>query len=759
MKDYRSDNFNYFSKEDQIKKQKKSLWKKIWFWLKIVLYVMLFGFSLTGCIQSCVIKTSNYTGGGIEFYTSKDNVSPHVTTFKANNALSKSEIEKLKSDGVDTTQFNFEQNNVLGFKEHQSANFNLSRRLYGNVLTDIQKQTVEYNGVYGAYKNINTALQLFDTNNQIIGGEQQAVYNKNNKYIFATVPVETDEKTVIGFKYESIYNPGELKEWSYIDPGFNFDSYFVYDKADNKYKLNLSAYADDKTNTGILLSGKFKDKITVGSGKTARDVQFDKELSTLTVADNNYYYNAGVNSDQYGLGKFRRDIFEALATSTFYSENSSFYTKAIEEAKTEYGVNNYSELSKYVVAQVTSKDKTKMQTLALSPTIYVALKKYTENISHYINRTGFVAENQINPVKIQLVNQFDEALKNYNDQLNIVNNAQVAYDSLKTPENKKVLDEAVAKLNGYKKLLEGANSSLSQNLTITSPAPGSIMTVKQSLLSNMPLNSEPQRVIYDWGTAWKLGPFYGLFVWPLAYISSALTTAIPIWSGWGTIIAILVITIVLRALMLGVTFKSTVNQSKQEELKSKKAKIDAKYAEFKNNKQMKARQQAEIAELYKKNGINPLDAFATMIISLPVFLAIWRVIQALPDMKSTVWLGMSFAETSWQRLFFHTEWPYLGLLIVVGIVQGISQFLPKLLTMKKFKERTNLEEAKALKKQNKTQTIMSLLFFFITFIFSAGVQIYWIISGLWTIGQTLGIHYFKKTAYYRRKYLQKESKI
>ncbi|MGV2392602.1 UNVERIFIED_CONTAM: YidC/Oxa1 family membrane protein insertase [Campylobacter lari] len=108
----------------------------------------------------------------------------------------------------------------------------------------------------------------------------------------------------------------------------------------------------------------------------------------------------------------------------------------------------------------------------------------------------------------------------------------------------------------------------------------------------------------------------------------------------------LIITIILRGLMLAITFKSTVNQSKQEDLKSKKAKIDAKYAEFKDNKQMKARHQQEIADLYKKNGINPLDAFSTLIISLPVFFAIWRVIQGLPDMKSTTFLGISFSQTS-----------------------------------------------------------------------------------------------------------------
>lgn len=144
-----------------------------------------------------------------------------------------------------------------------------------------------------------------------------------------------------------------------------------------------------------------------------------------------------------------------------------------------------------------------------------------------------------------------------------------------------------------------------------------------------------------------------------------------------------------------------------------------------------------------------------MIISLPVFIMMWRVIQSLPEFKSTVWLGLSFAETSWRRLFFSGEWQYLGLLVVVAAVQGVAQFLPQILNRKKFKERTSLEEEKALKKANRTQRIMTIVFFFITLIFSAGLQVYWIISGIWTIIQTLSIHKFKKSAYYRRKYLDK----
>lgn len=761
MQEYRSDNFNYFSKEDQNKQKRKNVWKKVWFWIKIVLYIFLFGITLTGCVQSCTIKSSNYTGNGVEIYTSAQNVSPHVATFKANN-LSKDDTNKLKDQGVDLEAYGLNnKNNVMSFKSDAAANFNLSHRFYRDQLEAIRKQTKEYGGEYGAYKNTNVGFQLYNQKNEIIGGKEQAITNKNGKYIFATMPVGVSDEKLPAYKYESIYKPGELKTWEFIDPGFNFDKYFQYDATSKTYKLALPKTGEDANRTKLLIQGKFIDTLKVPNGKKSADLVFEKPLSVLSVSADNQYFRNGIYSDRYGFGKVRRDMFETLANNTFYSENSIFYKKALEEAKTKFGasIDDYSKLSKHVLGILASKNEAQLQSLELSPVLFTALKTYTNSISEYANSVGFTALDQFDPIRKQIAEEYNKTAVDYNNQWSVVQAAKAAYDANKTDANKKALDVAQARLVELKTLLSQQNKNLDSTNRVLATSPNSVLAPQGQSLSSLPFTGETQRVIASWGTAWKLGPFYGLFVWPLAWVSDKLTSSIPVWQGWGTILALVIITIVLRATMFGLTFKSTINQSKQEDLKAKKAKIDAKYAEFKNNKQMKARQQAEVAELYKKNGINPLDSFAAILISFPVFIAVWRVIQSLPDMKSTVWLGMSFAETSWRRLFFNGEWQYLGLLIVAAAVQSISQFLPQMLNHKKFKERTNLEEVKALKKQNKTQIIMAIVMLIMTLIFSAGVQIYWIISGLWMIGQTLGIHYFKKSAYYRRKFLNKEAKI
>ena len=86
--------------------------------------------------------------------------------------------------------------------------------------------------------------------------------------------------------------------------------------------------------------------------------------------------------------------------------------------------------------------------------------------------------------------------------------------------------------------------------------------------------------------------------------------------------AIVFIVFILRALALALTFKSKLQQTKQQELGAKKAIIDAKYAGYKGNKQMEMRQRQEVAELYKKEGVSPLGALGSAFIAMPIFLSI-----------------------------------------------------------------------------------------------------------------------------------------
>ncbi len=273
---------------------------------------------------------------------------------------------------------------------------------------------------------------------------------------------------------------------------------------------------------------------------------------------------------------------------------------------------------------------------------------------------------------------------------------------------------------------------------------------KKSLIGFNLSKGSKLRAIYDWKTAWNLGPFYGMFVYPLSKLTLGMVEGMPMMGGWESIIAIFLAVIIIRTFAYGLTFKSTLQQVKQQELSAKRATIEAKYEQYKGNKQMEQRKRQEMSEMFKKEGISPLGAIGNIFLTMPIFLAMWKIIGGVGHFKSTKWLGINFASTSYKELFAG-KWQYLPLMLAAGLVQAISLFTPRLLTKRRDKKRINAQQKAALKKANKTQNIMMVVFIVFAFIFTAGIQIYWIFGGLFTTVQNIVNHFIIKKQSMKKK--------
>ena len=263
----------------------------------------------------------------------------------------------------------------------------------------------------------------------------------------------------------------------------------------------------------------------------------------------------------------------------------------------------------------------------------------------------------------------------------------------------------------------------------------------EAVLSSSFLTDTHYRPMVTWSQAWVrgVGPFYGLFVFPISKMAVGITKSFPLMNGWESLFAIIITVFILRILAFLLTFKSVMQQTKQQELQAKKAIIDAKYVNYKGNKQMESRKKQETAELYKKEGVSPLGSLGTMFITMPIFLSIWRVIGGVPHLKSTVWLGINFSATSYKELLAG-EWQYLPLMLVAALSAAFSQLYPRLLTKRRDKNRINVHQKAAMKKNNKTQNIVMAVFVIMALIFSAGIQIYWIVGGVWQVIQATITH-------------------
>ncbi|QSF13515.1 membrane protein insertase YidC [Mycoplasma sp. Mirounga ES2805-ORL] len=680
MKQNRSENFNYFTGQNDPNKNKKTVIKNVWKWIKIVLYLLVFAFTLTGCVQTMVIKSSNYTGSGIEFYTDKKRVSPFVTTFKpSDKSIQYAETNDGKKDIMSKPIEISENSGFIEYEVSPNTNYHVSYKDFKHVLDGIQNQVGEEN--YGAYDSKNSAIQLVDVNDNLVN-PNEAIYKKNGKYLFNNY---NNRVKNYDSNYKSIYN-GSYNTISIVDPDFlnvKLDNAFIYD---SKAKRGFF----EKT----IVAGKIQYKFVNKSNELyTHDKKYFIKNASLFEVNNNYKNSNAIYS---------RDILEALFEQTF---SNKFYLDTMKSIDPKYdSLDKLNLLLKDVIeGKIASLTPKQMFMLNQQQRVLWKYLSKTENNNFLLNKGNSIS---------QLYDPSDHS------KIAIDKDGKPKFIGLYLPTNNKL-----------------GNFDENPNLIYSS--------------------DEAQKAITSWGDSWRLGPFFGLFVWPIAKITMLIRQPLPAAAGWTTIFSLIIAVVITRLISLAVTFKSTINQSKMEDLKIKKAKIDAKYLEFQGNKQMKLRQQQEIGQLYKKNGINPFESIVSVLITFPIFIAMWRVIQCVPEFKSTDWLGIAFSATSYKRLLAG-EWVYLWILVVSLVTQVLSQLIPRFLAKQsRNKKRMSIEEMQAMKKSNKTQNIIMIVFVFITIMFSAGVQVYWIFTSLWTIGQTIGIHYFKKSNYYRKKYMNK----
>lgn len=262
----------------------------------------------------------------------------------------------------------------------------------------------------------------------------------------------------------------------------------------------------------------------------------------------------------------------------------------------------------------------------------------------------------------------------------------------------------------------------------------------------------PSRPVVSWADSWRTGPFYALFVFPLAKLGLALTGSMgDSLSGWESIWTILIIVIVVKSVAYLLSFKSTLEQVKQQEIQAKVAIINAKYEAYKDNKQMQQRKRMEQMELYKNEGISPMGSLGTFFLTLPILIAMLRVISAVPHIKSTKIGGVLFSATSYQELF-GGNFEYLPLMLIAGFIQVLSALIPRLFARSRNKK-INVHQKHALKKQNKMQNIMLIVVGIFALAMTAGLEIYLIFSGLYTIGQNVANHYIIR---YQSKHRKKK---
>lgn len=187
-------------------------------------------------------------------------------------------------------------------------------------------------------------------------------------------------------------------------------------------------------------------------------------------------------------------------------------------------------------------------------------------------------------------------------------------------------------------------------------------------------------------------------------------------------VAIILMTILIKILLWPLGSKSYKSMAEMRKIQPLLTEIREKY---KNDKQ---KLNQEMMNLYKAYKINPLGGCLPMILQIPVFFALYRMLYEAIELRHAPFFGWIQDLAAPDRLFsFPITIPYMEPpygIPVLTILMGASMFLQQKMT-------PVMGDAS----QQKVMMLMPIIFTVIFINFSAGLVLYWFVNNIISIGQ------------------------
>jgi YidC/Oxa1 family membrane protein insertase len=264
-------------------------------------------------------------------------------------------------------------------------------------------------------------------------------------------------------------------------------------------------------------------------------------------------------------------------------------------------------------------------------------------------------------------------------------------------------------------------------------APGASTSVKQQLFAG----AKVVQTLRDYETKYGIKGFdyaidWGWFFFITRPMFLVLDEFYKLVGNFG--VAILLLTISVKLLFFPLADASYRSMSRMKKLQPKVEELRKRFAED------KVRQQQEMMELYKREKVNPVSGCLPMVIQIPVFFSLYKVLFVTIEMRHAPFFGWiqdlsAHDPTSIINLFgllpyqvpgfFHDHLTFLSIGIW-PILMGITQFV-----------QTKLNPAPADPIQARMFLFMPLVFTFMLATFPAGLVIYWTWNNLLSILQQI----------------------
>ncbi len=220
---------------------------------------------------------------------------------------------------------------------------------------------------------------------------------------------------------------------------------------------------------------------------------------------------------------------------------------------------------------------------------------------------------------------------------------------------------------------------------------------------------------------WPLGMF---FMWVLELINSVI-------NNFG--ISIIILTILIKLILYPFTKKSFESMGKMQTIQPEIKKIQEKY------KNDSAKLNAATAELYKKEGVNPLGGCLPMLLQMPIFITFYSLFNEYIGLRGSTFIPGWIIDLSRPEYIvkFGFELPIVGwdALRLLPIIYVATQLISM-----KFSQNKQASGASggASAMQTKMMTLgMPIMFFFIMYNQSSGLLLYWITQNVITSAQQI----------------------
>jgi len=192
-------------------------------------------------------------------------------------------------------------------------------------------------------------------------------------------------------------------------------------------------------------------------------------------------------------------------------------------------------------------------------------------------------------------------------------------------------------------------------------------------------------------------PFFKVLLW--------IENIIGNW-GW----SIILFTLLVKLILFPLSYKGMMSMQKLKDLAPKMKEIKEKY------KSDPAKMNMQMMDMYKKNGANPMGGCLPMLLQIPVFFALYRVLLNADELQGAVWLN------GWIENLAVAD-PYY----ILPILMGASMWFQQKITPNNFTD--PLQE----KIFQWFPVIMAGMFIIMPF--PSGLVLYWVVNNIFTIGQ------------------------